>query len=262
MLWIVGAKGLVGSAFKVGIGTGREVDVGDLAAMRAFTKDKQITHIVNCAVYSQVDKAEAEREDAFRTNVIGAENCAIVAKELGAKLVHISTDYIFPGDGNLPIKEDDPKGPCNYYGLTKWEGEQRVLKVLPTACVIRTSWVFGPGGKNFLARMTQMLQGDQVIRMVDDQWSRFTCVYDLVDVILKMKDRSGVYHFANKGIATRYEFAKEMKPDANIIPVPASSFPAAAKRPRFTPFDTTKIEQILTIRTWQEALCDYLNHSS
>lgn len=265
MLWIPGAKGLVGSALLSkcsAISTGHEVDIGNLDALRAFVADKNITHIVNCAVYSQVDKAEIEKEEAFRTNVVGAENCAIVALELGAKLVHISTDYIFPGTGSKPLKEDDPTGPCNYYGVTKLEGEQRVLKTLPTACVIRTSWIFGLGGKNFLARMLQMLRNEKEIRMVDDQWSRFTSVYDLVDVILKMKDRSGVYHFANSGIATRYELACEMKrlcnSTAQIIPVPGSSFPAACKRPRFTPFDTTKIEQEIDIRPWQEALEEFL----
>lgn len=265
MLWIPGAKGLVGSALLSkcsGVGTGREIDIADLNAVRRFVAGKKITHIVNCAVYSQVDRAEIDREEAFRTNVTGAENCAIVAREVGAKLVHISTDYVFPGNGKRPLQENDPTGPCNYYGMTKLEGEQRVFKALSTACVIRTSWVFGMGGKNFIARLVQMLQNEKEIRMTDDQWSRFTYVYDLVDAILRMLDRSGVYHFANSGVATRYEFASVMKElsgsDAKIMPVPGSFFPTACKRPRFSPFDTSKIEQELQIRPWQEALQEFL----
>lgn len=271
MLWIPGANGLLGKALchqrKDALCSGREVDISDLARLREFVKkNPNIQSIINCAAFSQVDAAEIQREEAFKANVIGPENLAIVAKEIGAKLIHLSTDYVFPGSGNLPLREEDPVGPCNYYGKTKLEGEERALAL--GATVIRTSWIFGEGGKNFVGKLLQMLQREKEIRLTDDQWGRFTYAPDLAHALLRMLDHSGLYQYANQGMATKYEFGLAMKEEAlklgypvtteSILPVPSSFFPTPCKRPVYSVFDTRKIEAYVPIRHWREALRDFL----
>ncbi|MBX7066415.1 MAG: dTDP-4-dehydrorhamnose reductase [Parachlamydiales bacterium] len=274
MLWITGSKGLLGSALCAALPegvpfleTGREVDIADLESVRAFSrKNPGMTHIVNCAAFSQVDAAEDFKDQAYRTNAVGPENLAIVAKESGAKLIHISTDYVFDGKGRKPLTEKDPTGPRSTYGKTKLEGEERALN--QGACVIRTSWIFGSGGKNFVSKLLKMLQTQPEIRLTDDQWGRFTYAPDLAAAILKMLDKEGLYQYANMGVATKYEFGLAMREEAfllgfpimtdAIIPVPGSCFPAPCERPTYSAFDTTKIEQIVTIRHWREALKDFL----
>lgn len=276
MFWITGSKGLLGSALSVkckaalhlnSLETGREVNIGDLNAARDFVKKNPgITYIINCAAFSQVDAAENCREEAYRTNALGPKNLAIVANEIGAKLIHISTDYVFSGKVNRPLSEKDPVGPCSYYGVTKLEGEE--LALAQSACVIRTSWIFGNGGKNFVSKLLKMLQSQKEIRLTDDQWGRFTYAPDLADAILQMIDRSGLYHFANAGVATKYEFGLAMREEAflmgfpimaeAIIPVPGASFPAPCERPAYSAFDTSKIESFLSIRHWRGPLRDFL----
>lgn len=266
MLWIVGAKGLLGSALcakcKAALHSGREVDVGDVNALRTFVKEHPgITHIVNCAAFSQVDAAEQFREEAWRVNAEGAGNLAEVAK-----LLYISTDFVFPGNVKRLLTEEDAVGPCNYYGKTKLEGEQRALRL--GACVVRTSLLFGSGGKNFVSKLLEMLQTQREIRLTNDQWSRFTYAPDLAGALLQMLDREGLYQYANQGVATKYEFALAMREEAqllgypivteSIVPVPSSAFPSACQRPAYSAFDTTKIEQFVPIRHWREALREFL----
>ena len=265
MLWITGANGLVGSTLrakcKAALHTGREVDISNRDQVFAFVdQHPEITHIVNCAAFSQVDAAEVRKEEAYRANVIGPENLA----RTGKKLIHLSTDYVFSGHLNRPLTELDPVGPCNYYGQTKLEGEQRALAL--SACVIRTSWVFGPGGKNFLSQFLHTLQTQKELRLTNDQWSRFTYAPDLASAILQMLESTGLYHYANTGVATKYLFGLAMREEASllgfplattsIIPIPGASFPTPCKRPPYSAFDTTKID--LPIRPWREALREFL----
>lgn len=277
MLWITGGKGLLGSALSErclassfpAIITGKEVDITDLRALHSFLKENSgITHIVNCAAFSQVDAAETFREDAYRVNVIGAENLAFVAGEMGIKLIHISTDYVFSGKEKRLYRETDPTDPCGYYGVTKLEGERRVL--LHSFCVIRTSWIFGKVGlgKNFVSKLLGMLQSEKKIHLTDDQWGRFTYAPDLAEVIFQMLDQQGLFQFANAGVASRYEFGLAMREEAlslgfplvteEIIGVPGASFPTACIRPSYSALDTTKIEQFVALRPWQAALRDFL----
>jgi dTDP-4-dehydrorhamnose reductase len=274
-LWITGARGLLGSALKdlAGscIGTGSEVDIGSLDALRAFVKQNpHISHIVNCAAFTEVNRTETMRSEAFRANTLGPENLGRIAQEIGAKLVHISTDYVFPGDIKRPLKETDPVGPLNYYGETKLEGEKRLQKINPAACIIRTSWIFGRGGKNFVATLLKMIQEKEEIKLVDDQWGRPTYAPDLARAILKMEGASGLYQFANVGIATKFTFGCAMRDMAeqlkfpvyvkSLVAVPSATFPSPCKRPAYSVFDSSKIEAVLKtpIRTWQEALREFL----
>jgi len=266
-IWVPGSNGLVGSMFCMlypAIGSGRELDIGDLEAVRTFVKTHPtITHIVNCAALSQVDSAEVHREAAHRANALGPENLGKAAKEFGLRLVHLSTDYVFSGEGRKPLKEEDPTGPVNYYGETKLEGEKRLMAVFPRACVLRTSWVFGNGGKNFVARLLQMLREKEEIHLSDDQWSRPTYVKDLVQAIFKMLDCSGIYHYANRNAATKFAFGVEMQKylqfaaSKKLIAAPSASFPSPCRRPVYSVFDTSKIEKLMSIRSWQDALLEF-----
>jgi len=266
MLWITGAKGLLGRALQaqckavLHVTSGSEVDVGSLQQIEEFMqKNPGITHIINCAAFSQVDAAEMQREKAFQTNAIGPENLAKVAK-----LIHISTDYVFDGSLKRPLTEKDPVGPVNYYGKSKLEGEQRALAA--GATVVRTSWIFGSGGKNFVSTLLKMLQTQEEIRLVDDQWGKFTYAPDLASCLLQNLSRQGLYSFANDGVTTKYEFGVAMREIAkelgfhvvtqSIVPVPASTFPLPATRPTYSALDTTKYDK--PIRHWKEALRDFL----
>lgn len=262
-LWVPG-KGLVGatlSRMTPCLNTGREVDIADLEQSRTFIRENKITHIVNCAAQSQVDLAEAKPEETFRSNALGPEMLGRAAQEAGAKLLHLSTDYVFDGSGDRLLTEEDPTNPCNVYGKTKLEGEQRLMAIMPEACILRTSWVFGRGGKNFVTKLLELLQTKNELRLVSDQTSRPTYVPDLAKAILIMLDRSGLYHFANAEPTNKYEFAKvlssKMGLSCSIIPVSSSEFQAPAKRPMYSPLDTSKIG--LPIRSWRDCLEEYLH---
>ncbi|MES2274116.1 MAG: dTDP-4-dehydrorhamnose reductase [Chlamydiota bacterium] len=278
-LWITGANGLLGRALveKANklcfFATGREVDIGKRDVLNRFVQEHpEITHIVNCAAFSQVDLAETMRQEAYAANVMGSENLASLAKEHGMKLIHISTDYIFPGDLHRSLTENDPVGPCNYYGQTKLEGELKVERILPSACIIRTSGIFGRGGKNFVSKLFQLMQSQKEIRLTFDQWGCFTYAPDLSEAILQMLDVSGVFHFANGGALSKYEFGRLFREEAlkmglpilteSILPVPGSTFPSPCKRPNFSVLNTDKIEKALKItpRTSQTALRSYLEN--
>lgn len=274
LLWITGSKGLLGSSLSAKcngvlkfLQTGREVNIADLTQVRGFVKKHpKITHIVNCAAFSEVDAAENMHEEAFQTNAQGPENLGKAANEIGAKFIHISTDYVFSGKAKRPLTEKDPVGPCSYYGATKLEGESKALDL--GACVIRTSWLFGSNGKTLASKLLKMLQTQKEVRLTEDQWGRFTYAPDLADAILKMLDHAGLYQFANEGISTRYEFGMSMIEEAfllgypimteSLIAVPGSLFKTATERPMYSAFDTTKIEPFVQNRHWKEALKDFL----
>ncbi len=271
MYWITGANGLLGSALqkvcKAALHTGREVDISDLGVLRKFAKEHPgIRYIINAAAYSLVDAAEKEREAAWKANAVGPGNLGQIANEIGAKFIHLSTDYVFPGNLMRPLSEVDVVAPCNYYGETKLEGERRALSL--GALVIRTSWLFGGGGKNFVAKILQMLQSEKEICLTENQWGRSTYAPDLVEAILQIKDMVGLFQFANRGVVSRYEFGVAMKEEAlklgykivneKMVPVPASAFPTPCKRPVYSAFDTAKIEQHILVRHWKEALRDFL----
>ena len=273
-LWITGANGLLGSALakKAYLTTShQEADISNLETLRSIIKKHpDITHIVNCAAQSAVDIAETHKEDTFKANAIGPENLAIIATEINARLIHISTDYVFSGEGRVPLKETDPTNPCNYYGDTKLEGEWRVQKIMPSACILRTSWIFGKGGKNFVANLFRLFQEKTTVELTCDQWGRPTYAPDLVSVIYQLLNASGLYQFANQGPTNKYEFGLALREEAlalgiplkveNIIPVSSSKFASMAQRPVYSVFDTTKIEQELniSIRFWRDALREFL----
>lgn len=231
----------------------------------------QPTHLINCAAYTDVDGAESHKQEAFAINAVGAENVACVARDWGARYVHISTDYVFGGRGRSPYREEDVCSPVNVYGESKLEGERRILSLMPEALVIRTSWVFGVSGKNFISSVLSRLYKETCIKAVSDQEGRPTYCYDLAEALLELCEMSGVVHFANSGGGSRYALAQELLECARslglpvmceqILPVLSADFSTQAVRPQYSVLDTTKYTRLTgkEPRRWnlgcEEQLC-------
>ena len=278
-LWIPGGTGIVGSALQTVCrqrhiavyATGASLDVTDENACRAFVAQTKPTHIINCAAYTAVDRAEEERQRAFAVNALGPEILGKIARDHALPLIHLSTNYVFDGRSSAPYAEEAQANPLSIYGKSKWEGETRLLSIFPQACIIRTSWVFGKEGKNFVSSLLQTLKTEKTMRTATDQSGRITYAHDLAETLLQCLDETGIYHFANHGAVTRYEIAQAAQQAAKrrgialatqeIIPVKASAFPAPAPRPIMGVLATDKIEKKLTIRPWQETLEEYIQHA-
>lgn len=279
LVWVTGVGGQVGHAVLQALacakiphfGTTRaEVDIAHESEVRK-TISKGVTHIINPAAFTAVDPAETERERAYQANVIGPQRLAEAAREKNAKLIHISTDYVFDGSLNRPYREEDETRPLGWYAITKTEGEVRVLKTLPNACIVRVSWVFGGQGRHYGSFMLDLMRQRKELRVVDDQLGRPTYVHDLAKALIAFLDKEGIYHYANSGIVSKcgftaamWEWARQRKIPLmceRIVPISASEFPSAAKRPLYTPFDTSKAEAFLSIRSWREGFEEYMNHA-
>jgi dTDP-4-dehydrorhamnose reductase len=279
-IWVVAANGMLGSALlnfchRQGlraVGTARqEADLTHLPQLINQSEKIQPTHIVNCAAFTDVDGAEKDPYAAHAVNVEGAANLAKVAKHCKARLVHISTDYVFDGKKMTPYVEDDRCKPINAYGLSKWEGERRVLEIFPQACILRTSWLFGQRGKNFISSILTWLQQKEELRVVMDQFGRPTYCQDLAEAIITLLDAEGIIHFANQGEKSRYQIAVDIMALAKakghvlkcqrIIPVSSSHFPTVAQRPMRTVLDTGKYTYMTNRepRPWDEVLNEFLD---
>lgn len=278
-IWVVGATGMLGTALcvllqkkNIGyIGTNSKLDISSQSAIDQFLKENNtITHIVNCAAYTQVDKAEEEKELAHAVNATGPENLARAAKTYGIHLTHISTDYVFDGKSDIPYQEESSCNPLGVYGYTKWEGEQKLLSLSGKVCIIRTSWLFGLNGKNFVSIMLELMKEREVLTVVADQMGCPTYCDDLAEGVLALLDQVGIFHFANSGATSRHTFASAIAEAGklhgypikvkSIIPVSICEYPTPAKRPLYSVLDTTKVSRKIkyTPRSWQDALAEYL----
>lgn len=278
-LWVIGAEGVLGKAMLQvckerdipATGTGKadaDITIKEILTLKAL--EIFPTHIINCAAYTDVDGAEKDYAKAWNINAQGAQNVAEVALGIGAKLIHISTDFVFDGVSGEHYREDREPKPINAYGRSKGEGEKRVIKAHPAACIIRTSWLFGRKGKNFFSSLLNWLKVKEELSVVDDQWGRPTYAPDLAFAILELLDQRGIFHFANHEVASRFEIAafafEEMRrqniPMAckSVLPVSKASFPEAAPRPSRSVLSTEKYTQLTgkSPRLWQEALKEFL----
>jgi dTDP-4-dehydrorhamnose reductase len=280
-LWITGANGLVATALqdlckkqKISFlaTSHQEVDISSTAQVKElFYSYADITHIINCAAYTNVDEAEKETEAAFKANTLGPENLGKLAHRKNLKMIHLSTDYVFDSKETSLLQEHDPCTPSSVYAKTKHEGEIRLLEQCPRCCIIRTSWIFGKGGKNFISSLREKLQKDEPLAVVNDQFNRLTYAKDLAQAILSLLCHKGIYHFANQGLTSRYEVANQMKTllqekghscaCKEITPASKTDFLTLAPRPQFSALDTYKIERVLgqAPRSWQNALQEYVN---
>ncbi|MFN8252366.1 MAG: dTDP-4-dehydrorhamnose reductase [Ferruginibacter sp.] len=237
------------------------------AALDAYFEKHPVNYCINCAAYTAVDKAEAETEKAFLINANGAGSLAAVCGQYGVPLIHISTDYVFEGNAVMPYKETDPVNPLNVYGASKLKGEELVLQNNPTSLVIRTSWVYGKSGNNFVKTMLRLMKERESIRVVNDQFGSPTSAKDLAAAIMliigKLPEydfKNRVFHYSNQGIISWFDFAvaiKDLSGSRCIVnPIPASQYPTPAKRPFYSALDTSLIQGTfgITIPGWRESL--------
>ncbi|MCO5497818.1 dTDP-4-dehydrorhamnose reductase [Enterococcus innesii] len=242
----------------------QEMDITDEKATLAFIQELKPTVIYHCAAYTAVDKAEDEgKELDEKINVNGTENVAKAAKAVGAKFVYISTDYVFDGTKKEGVyKETDTPNPQNEYGRTKLLGEQAVKDLLDEYFIVRTSWVFGKYGHNFVYTMKRLAQTHPRLTVVDDQYGRPTWTRTLAEFMVYIIENNadyGIYHLSNDNSCSWYEFAKEIlkETDVEVAPVTSAEYPQKAKRPQYSVLDLTKAKNTgFVIPTWEEALAD------
>lgn len=246
--------------------TKEELDITNLFLLLEVVKDLKPTHIVNCAAYNLVDKAESEPIDAYKVNSLGVYNLALVCAETRAFLVHYSTDYVFDGNKETVYKEEDQPNPLNEYGKSKLLGENFIQQTTNRYLIFRTSWVYGKGKQNFLYKLTQWAQSQEYLKIACDEFSVPTSTRTIVDITLKAieKELTGLYHLVSSGYASRYEWAKEyfrlIGLKKFIYPTYQAEFKLPAKRPRWSAMNNNKISKGLDIEinTWNDELKKFL----
>lgn len=289
---ITGASGQLGMELVKVLQTGQTV-FGALPKIYADTEIDAVTHqslniadcqavdkwfanhppydlIINAAAQTNVDGCEKAEAQAYRVNAHGPENLAMAVNRTGGKLIHVSTDYVFAGTESTPRTEEDTVCPVSAYGRTKLAGEKLALDACPKAFVVRTAWLYGAEGKNFVKTMLRLARQNGVIKVVNDQWGSPTNAVDLADAVLRLAvtDQYGIYHAVNAGVCSWYDFACRIVEQKEITceKVPLTSaeyktmFPASADRPAYSFLSTQKLEAVTgrPIRTWQAAIDDFL----
>lgn len=243
-----------------------EMDITDKISVEKVIGEAAPDVVVHCAAYTAVDAAEDNEALCRRVNADGTRNIAVVCKKLDCKMVYISTDYVFDGQGTRPWEPDDERHPLNVYGQTKYEGELAVQENLSKYFIVRIAWVFGKNGKNFVKTMLKLAETHDKLTVVNDQFGSPTYTYDLARLLVDMiqTDKYGIYHATNEGICTWYEFACEIFRQAGVkievTPVPASEYPTKAKRPENSRLDKSKLTEngFERLPSWQDALRRYI----
>lgn len=242
----------------------RPLDITDSAAVSAFVDGNAIDIIVNCAAYTAVDKAEADKAKALLLNATAPGYLAAAIEKRGGKLIQISTDYVFDGTAHTPYTEDCPTCPTSAYGRTKLAGEQAVQAANPSAMIIRTAWLYSRFGNNFVKTMLRLGREKEQLGVIFDQIGTPTYARDLAAVIMTAIDKGivpGVYHFSNEGVISWYDFTKAIHRIADIttchvLPLHTAEYPTPATRPHYSVLDKTKIKQTFGIEVpyWEESL--------
>lgn len=256
------------------------LDITDIEAVRSIVKEKGIDCIINCAAYTNVDKAESDVDFCRILNAVAPKNLATVMKEVNGLLVHVSTDYVFGGDPyNVPCKEDQKGTPTGVYGQTKLEGEQNIIATGCKHLIIRTAWLYSEFGKNFVKTMLNLTSTKPELKVVFDQAGTPTYAYDLAVAIKAMVDdyakeiseenysKTGIYHFSNEGVCSWFDFTKVIAEMAgntgcDIQPCHSNEFPSPVKRPAYSVLDKTKIKETFGLRIpyWTESLKTCINN--
>ena len=242
------------------------LDITDEAAVEQAVADNDIHIIVNCAAYTAVDAAEDNEPLAARLNAEAVGIMARVAKRHSARMVHVSTDYVFDGKGCIPYTEEHPTNPQSAYGRTKLDGERLLLDTLgDDAVILRTAWLYSPYGKNFVKTMLMLGKDKPALKVVFDQVGTPTCAHDLADAIVTVMStpqwHGGVYHFSNEGVISWYDFTLAIHRLAGITtcdvqPCHSDEFPAKANRPSYSVLDKTKFKTTfgVTVPYWLDSL--------
>lgn len=244
-----------------------EMDITDAVAVERVMTEVQPDAVIHCSAYTAVDRAEEDIEICRRVNVDGTENIAKICKKLGCKMLYLSTDYIFSGDGERPWEPDDEASPLNAYGQSKYDGELVLKKYVEKYFIVRISWVFGINGNNFIKTMLRLGRENGAVKVVDDQIGSPTYTYDLARLLVDMiqSDRYGAYHATNEGICSWYEFAKEIfraagMDNVSVTPVKSGEFPVKAKRPKNSRMSKEKLvtNGFSLLPAWQDAVARYI----
>lgn len=250
------------------------LDITDIDSLRDIVGKYNISVVVNCAAYTNVDKAETDVDLCTLLNTKAPENLAIVMKEVAGTLIHISTDYVFGGDPyNIPCKEDQKGTPTGVYGLTKLQGEEAIKAINCNHIIIRTAWLYSEFGKNFVKTMLSLTANKEELNVVFDQTGTPTYALDLANVIYdiiennKYRGNDGIYHFSNEGVCSWFDFTKMIAEYAgntkcNIKPCHSDEFPSPVKRPSYSVLDKTKIKEAfkIDIPYWTESLKNCINN--
>ena len=241
------------------------LDITDLEAIRKMVKANNIEIIVNCAAYTNVDRAESDFDTANLINNTAAGNLATAMKEVEGTLIHVSTDYVFQGDRNIPCREDWPTNPLGVYGKTKLAGEKAIEGTGCQHIILRTAWLYSQWGKNFVKTMQSLTASKDSLKVVFDQVGTPTFAGDLADAIAhiintRQLDKTGIYHFSNEGVCSWFDFAKiicELSGNTcDIQPCYSEDFPSPVKRPHFSVLDKSKLKSTFGIRVpyWTDSL--------
>lgn len=251
-----------------------KLDITDIEKVRAFVKAHEINCIINCAAWTNVDKAETAGDIVETLNAVAPENLAKVMKEAGGLLVHISTDYVFGGDPyNTPCREDQKGTPTGVYGLTKLHGEQKIEATGCNHVIIRTAWLYSEFGHNFVKTMLNLTTTKPMLKVVFDQTGTPTYAGDLANVIFdivenrKFEGNTGVYHFSNEGVCSWYDFTKMIAllaghTDCDIEPCHSDEYPSPVTRPAYSVLDKTKIKETFGVKIpyWLDSLKKCMNN--
>lgn len=245
-----------------------EMDITDKEACDRVITEANVEAVIHCAAYTAVDAAEDNVDVCMKVNAGGTRNIAEVCKKLGIKMMYISTDYVFDGQGTRPWEPDDPVvEPLNVYGQSKYEGEVAVEKYAPKHYIVRIAWVFGLNGKNFIKTMINLGKTHDTLTVVNDQIGTPTYTYDLARLLVDMleKEEYGKYHATNEGgYISWYDFAKEIFAqagmDVKVLPVSSAEYPAKAKRPSNSRMEKKKLDEhgFTRLPDWKDALGRYL----
>ena len=251
-----------------------ELDITDVEAVRRFMDENKVDVVVNCAAYTNVEKAEEEEALAELINAKAVENIANAFHDNGATLIHISTDYVFGGnEGNTPRNEEEPANPTGAYGRTKLHGEEAVANSKCKSIIIRTAWLYSEYGTNFVKTMRRLTAEKDTVKVVFDQVGTPTYALDLARAIFliiedrKFSGNEGLYHYSNEGVISWYDFAKEICEQygnkCNIMPCLSSEFPSKVKRPSYSVLDKSKIKNTfdITIPYWKESLINCIKNT-
>lgn len=277
---VVGSKGQLGSEIQYLAAAYHEInfnfmdsktlDITNAKDVLDFFKDNSFDYCINCAGYTDVEKAEEERETAYKVNVDGVNNLALNCLKHKVTLIHISTDYVFDGSASIPYKENDKTNPLNYYGLTKLKGEQVIQEALKHYFIIRSSWLYGKFGTNFVKTMLRLAKTKTEIKVINDQFGSPTNATDLANFILYLittkNDKYGINHFSNIGETSWYGFVKEifnqLDIQTKILPISSEEYPTKAKRPSYSVLDLDKVQKTTSfnLRCWERAVKEYIKY--
>ncbi len=272
---VFGARGMLGKDLVPALSVehqvlARDIEDLDIADQQRVQKEIETLHpqvVVNAAAYTNVDGCESNRELAFAVNAVGARNIAAGCAAGNARMIHLSTDYVFDGSSTSPYREEDPPAPLNVYGVSKLQGERNIREILENHLIIRTEWLYGHHGKNFVDTILRLASQQEEIRVVNDQQGSPTFTKDLswaIDRLVQEKT-VGTIHATNSNSCTWFEFARQILKEKRInsvrvIPITSEELGRPAKRPANSVLDCSRFQQITSqkMRAWEEALKEYL----